>query len=242
MKQGLLGAVTALTLLTAGCTTTTPTPGAQVFAAASLSTVGTELAKAYRAEHPGAEITFHFAGSSALVRQIDEGAPVDLFISADRTTMDKALELEEFAGAPAEVIATNHLVLATAAGNPAGITELADITDALVARCAPEVPCGTLTEQVLDGAGVELGRSSEEANVSDVAMKVATGVVDAGFIYSTDARALDSAAVIDLPSSNEYPMAVSATGRENEVAVDFARFLSSAQAQGILAGYGFGTD
>ena len=252
MKQGLrqtLGTGAALVLLTAGLSgcTATQSDTAHIFAAASLGPAGEELSNTFLAANPGAEITFHFAGSSALLRQIAEGAPADMFISADRVTMSRALELDEFAGATAEVIATNQLVLVTSEGNPGQITELADLSDALVAVCAPEVPCGTLTTQALDAAGVELSRSSGEANVSDVATKISTGAVDAGFVYSTDARSLGMAGevtVLELAgvSANEYPMALSAAGRDNEVAVAFAQFLSSAQARGILAGYGFGTE
>lgn len=248
MKQGLRSGA-ALVLLTAclsGCTTT-ESETAHIFAAASLGPAGEELSNTFLAANPGAEITFHFAGSSALLRQIAEGAPADMFISADRVTMSRALELDEFAGATAEVIATNQLVLVTSEGNPGQITELADLSDALVAVCAPEVPCGTLTTQALDAAGVELSRDSEEANVSDVATKISTGAVDAGFVYSTDVRSLGAAGgitVIELAGvgANEYPLVLSAAGRDNEVAVAFAQFLSSAQARGILAGYGFGTE
>lgn len=247
MKQGLStgAALVMLAVALSGCAPSDPGT-AHIFAAASLGNVGGELADAFMDTHPEAEIIFNFAGSSALVRQIDEGAPADMFISADQATMSTALELDEFAGAQAQVIATNHLVLATAEGNPGGITELADLADALVAVCAPQVPCGTLSTQALEHAGLELGRSSEEANVADVSRKVSTAAVDAGFIYSTDAHSLGATSditVIELEGlrPNEYPMVLSTAGSDNEVAVEFARFLTTDQARGILAGYGFGT-
>lgn len=248
MKQGiryLLGGATALAVGfgMAGCA---DPETATVFAAASLTTVGEELATAFTAEHPDAEVIFNFAGSSALVRQMNEGAPADLFISADVATMDKALELSEFSGSQSQIIATNRLVLVTADGNPAGITELADITDALIASCAPAVPCGTITGHALEHAGVELGLNSEEANVSDVATKISTGAVDAGFIYATDARALGMSqdnTLIELEGiqANEYPMALTTSGRDNATAQAFAQFLGTDNAREILTRHGFGT-
>ncbi len=250
MKQALrhvLGAITALVagFTTSGCTNSDTT--ATVFAAASLAPVGEELTAAFTQEHPGADIVFNFAGSSALLRQIGEGAPSDLFISADIATMDSALKLAEFAGSDTTVIATNRLVLVTADGNPGGITELAHITDNLIARCAPEVPCGTLTGQALAHAGVQPGTSSEEANVAAVSTKIATGAVDAGFVYSSDAQSLahtQDNVIIELAGiePNEYPMSLTSSGRDNEVARAFAGFLSSPRARDILANHGFHTN
>lgn len=259
MKQGFrfilsIPVLLVAVFLLAGCLSSDSGSGsdrdsgtAHVFAAASLGTVGEHLAETFAEDHPDAEIVFNFAGSAALVRQLGEGAPADLFISADGATMDKALALEEFTSSEVEVIATNRLVLATADGNPAQIRELADITDHLIAICAPEVPCGALATTALEHAGVDLATSSEEANVNDVTTKIATGAVDAGFIYSTDAQALGSTrdiTVIELDGTppNDYPAALTTRGRDNDVAGAFAEFLTSESAQGILAGYGFGTD
>ena len=259
MKQGLkqgfrlalcIVAPAAAMFALAGCATpdTDSGPGsAHVFAAASLSTVGEQLADTFAEEHPDAEIMFNFAGSSALVRQMGEGAPADLFISADVANMDNALELEEFTGAEVEIIATNRLVLVTAEGNPGQITGLTDITDRPVAICAPEVPCGALATQALDHAGVELNSRSAEANVTDVATKIATGAVDAGFLYSTDAQALSrtqdiTGIELDGIEPNESPAALTTEGQDNEVAGAFAEFLTSEKARVSLADYGFGTD
>ncbi|BAU94592.1 ABC transporter periplasmic component [Corynebacterium suranareeae] len=220
---------------------------ASVFAAASLTNVAEDLAAAFNEENPDAQLEFNFAGSSALVRQISEGAPSDLFISADIANMDDALALPEFSGATSQVIATNKLVLVTADGNPGEISELSDVSDSLVAICAPEVPCGTITHEALDYANIELSTSSEEANVADVATKISTGAVDAGFVYQTDAQSLAKTqdnTVIELEGidANEYPMALTTSGEDNEVAKAFAEFLTSDRAKEILASYGFGTN
>lgn len=262
MYQGIRRALFGLATLTAGislvsCTTsanvnadiaaTEASGTAQVFAAASLSAVAEDLATAFKDSNPDSNLVFNFAGSSALVRQIEEGAPADVFISADLANMDKALALPEFANASPQVIATNKLVLVTADGNPADITSLSDVSDSLVAICAPEVPCGTITHEALDHENISLSRSSEEANVSDVTTKISTGAVDAGFVYQTDAQQLATTqdnTVIELDGieANSYPLALTTSGSSNETAVAFAEFLRSERAKEILASYGFGSN
>ena len=231
----------------------------QVFAAASLNNAGDELAEAFAEEHgdgdgDGVDIRYNFAGSSALVQQIEQGADADLFISADEKNMGDALALDAFDGAEPEVIATNQLVLATAPGNPANITALDDLAttaDARLAVCADGVPCGTLAHELLDEKGYDLANwtVSEEANVSDVATKVSTGEVDAGFMYATDAMALqknsgEEITVVELDDDlepNAYPAALTVDGQGNEVAGEFLEWLSSDTARGILETYGFDT-
>lgn len=220
----------------------------QLFAAASLGAVGDELIAAYRQENPQVSITATYAGSSQLVTQMVEGATPDLLITADSTTMNQALEkVEELATATPETIATNALVLATAPGNPAAIDSLDDLAapGVLTAICAEQVPCGRLAHQELTRQGVELATSTEEANVSAVSTKVATGQVDAGFIYSTDATAISATediTVIDLPDleRNAYPLALTATGQAKASAQDFANWLATSEkAAQILTAYGF---
>lgn len=225
----------------------------QLFAAASLGAVGDELIAAYRQENPQVSITATYAGSSQLVTQMVEGATPDLLITADSTTMNQALEkVEELAAATPETIATNALVLATAPGNPAAIDSLDDLAapGVLTAICAEQVPCGRLAHQELSRQDVELATSTEEANVSAVSTKVATGQVDAGFIYSTDATAISATAisatdditVITLPQveRNAYPLALTSSGQGKESAQNFANWLVTSEvAAQILADYGF---
>ncbi|WHS50912.1 molybdate ABC transporter substrate-binding protein [Rothia sp. SD9660Na] len=220
----------------------------QLFAAASLGAVGDELIAAYRQENPQVSITATYAGSSQLVTQMVEGTTPDLLITADSTTMDQALEkVEELAAATPETIATNALVLATAPGNPAAIDSLDDLAapGVLTAICAEQVPCGRLAHQELTRQGVAPATSTEEANVSAVATKVATGQVDAGFIYSTDATAIsatDDITVITLPQveRNAYPLALTSSGQGKESAQNFANWLTtSGAAAQILTDYGF---
>ncbi|MGP9722459.1 molybdate ABC transporter substrate-binding protein [Corynebacterium sp. AOP40-9SA-29] len=251
---GAGGLVLAAACSTSGSDGSEPS-SVQVFAAASLNNAGDELAEAFADEQgDDADITYNFAGSSALVQQIDQGADADVFISADEKNMDDALALDAFDGAEPEVIATNQLVLATAPGNPANITALDDLAttaDARLAICADGVPCGTLAHQLLEDKGYDLANwtVSEEANVSDVATKVSTGEVDAGFMYATDAMALqknssEDITVVELDEDlepNAYPAALTVDGQDNETAVEFLEWLSSDTARGILETYGFDT-
>lgn len=225
-----------------------------VFAAASLKNAGDDLAEAFAADgHEGATVTWNYAGSSKLVQQIDQGADADLFISADEANMEAAQDLDEFEDADPQVIATNRLVLATAPGNLGSITDLNDLktNDKLrIALCADGVPCGTLTHEYLEDQGITLKAPTEEANVSDVSTKVATGDVDAGFIYSTDAQAMQKnlketqgrVIVLDIPGieDNRYPAALTSDGEENETATEFLEWLQTDKAREILAEYGFG--
>ena len=225
----------------------------RVFAAASLSVAGDDLQQAFAAEHDGQQIEWNFAGSSALVRQIEQGSPADAFISADEKNMDKALQLPEFSnvtdrGEPRGV-ATNQLVLAVAENPKTEINSLEDLAKgARVAICAPEVPCGTLAHEALKKADtpIELQNPSEEANVSNVATKVATGQVDAGFIYAYDAAAIQRQGTkittlqVEHVAPNRYPAASTDAGAENAKAVEFVRWLATPTAQRILAEHGFG--
>ncbi|WP_130839728.1 molybdate ABC transporter substrate-binding protein [Corynebacterium neomassiliense] len=263
----------AVVLLLSGCTNsqrdssgTSPASAAQdgqdgqedaavtVFAAASLKNVGDELAAAFVADgHPGARITWNYAGSSKLVQQIGQGAEADLFISADEENMAEARKLDEFRDADPVVVATNRLVLATAPGNPGSLTSLDDLKtdrELRIALCADGVPCGTLAHRYLDSAGVTLESPTEEANVSDVSTKVSAGDVDAGFIYSTDAQALQKnlrpdqgkVETFDIPGieDNRYPAALTTGGSQNRTAQEFLDWLTTDRARSILAGYGFG--
>lgn len=226
----------------------------RVFAAASLSVAGDDLLEIYAAEHDDQQIEWNFAGSSALVRQIEQGSPADAFISADEKNMDKALKLPEFSNVTdreePRIVATNQLVLAVAENPKTEISSLADLAKgARVAICAPEVPCGTLAHEALEKAGrapIKLQNPSEEANVSNVATKVATGQVDAGFIYASDAAAIQrqGTKITTLPityvAPNKYPAASTDAGAENSKAAEFVRWLATPSAQRILAEHGFG--
>lgn len=205
--------LSALLLGLAGCgpaTSSTSQPERRtltVFAAASLREVFTELGELFEADHPGVTVTFNFGGSSDLVAQLVQGAPADVFASADAPTMDKLVAADLNAINPSE-FASNTLVIVTPTDNPAGITSLADLDRAELdlVLCAPEVPCGAAAQKVEAAADLDLRPVSEEQSVKDVLAKVVAGEADAGLVYVTDARAAgDAVRTITFAEAEQAP-------------------------------------
>lgn len=141
-------------------------------------------------------VTTVIAGSSALVAQLAAGAEADVLMTANATTMERAVSEGSVRGEPA-LIAANSLVLATAAGNPAGVAGLADLArgDLLIGLCAVEVPCGALAQRALGEAQVTPAPDTLESNVRALATKLSLGELDAGLVYATDARVTGLATV-----------------------------------------------
>jgi len=217
-----------------------------VFAAASLKATFTELADDFEAANPGTIVELNFAGSSDLVTQITEGAPADVFASADTKNMAKVTEAALADGAPVD-FATNTLEIAVPPGNPAGIESFADLAraDAKVVVCAPAVPCGAATSTVETATGVDIAPVSEESSVTDVLGKVASGEADAGLVYVTDVIAAgDTVEGIAFDESGEavntYPIAALRDSASPAVARAFVAFVASAAGQRVLADAGFG--
>ena len=217
-----------------------------VFAAASLTAAFTELGDAFTAANPDVEVTFNFAGSSDLVAQISDGAPVDVFASADFANMSKLTDAGLAAGEPA-TFATNAAEIVVEPGNPldiAGVADLAD-SDLIVVLCAPEVPCGAYAERVVANAGITVTPSSYEENVKAVVTKVTLGEADAGIVYRTDVIAAgDAAQGVPIPDDinvvAEYPIALVADAPNAAGAQAFIDFVLGPAGQGIVAAYGFG--
>ena len=172
-----------------------------VFAAASLKKTFTDIGEQFKTDNPGASVEFSFAGSSDLVTQLTQGAPADVFASADTKNMDKAAQAGLLARDPVN-FASNTLTIAVAPGNPKKIASFKDLTQQglNVVVCAPQVPCGSATQKVEQATGVTLNPVSEESSVSDVLNKVTTGQADAGVVYVTDAiGAGDKVAAVAFP-------------------------------------------
>jgi molybdate transport system substrate-binding protein len=217
-----------------------------VFAATSLTESFTEIGEAFTAANPEATATFSFDASSALVQQIIEGAPADVFASADTANMDKLTEAD-LNGAEPVVFATNLLTIIVAPDNPLGIAGVEDLAnpDIKVVVCAPEVPCGNYANQIFTAAGVEVTPVSLEENVRGVATKVIEGEADAGIVYVTDVIAAgDDADMVEISEDinvvAEYPIAGVAASEYPEVDQTFIDFVLGDEGQAILAEYGFG--
>ncbi|KRE79274.1 molybdate ABC transporter substrate-binding protein [Arthrobacter sp. Soil763] len=217
-----------------------------VFAAASLKAPFTELARDFEAGHPGTTVTLSFAGSADLATQLSQGAPADVFASADAKNMAKVLDAGLVEGTPRN-FASNVLALAVPPANPADIASFADLArpGVRVVVCAAQVPCGAAARTVQAAAGVTLKPVSEESSVTDVLGKVTSGEADAGLVYVTDVRSAGSKVKeIPFPESaaavNRYPIAALKNGREADLADAFTAEVTGDRGQKILAGAGFG--
>jgi molybdate transport system substrate-binding protein len=217
-----------------------------VFAAASLKPAFTAIGEQFTTAHPGSQIEFSFAGSADLVTQLTQGAPADIFASADTTTMDRAATAGLLSGAPVD-FAANTLEIVVAPGNPKGVTSVKDLAQPglLVVTCAPQVPCGSATRTVQRAAGVALNPVSEESQVTDVLNKVRSGQADAGLVYVTDVIAAgDAVTGVAFPESaaavNTYPVALLKDSPHPDLARTFIDLVTGAAGQQILAGFGFG--
>ncbi|MFI2296814.1 molybdate ABC transporter substrate-binding protein [Isoptericola sp. NPDC019571] len=215
-----------------------------VFAAASLKGSFEDLAEQFEAAHDGVDVQLSFAGSSDLVAQIQQGAPADVFASADTANMDKLVG-DDLVTDPRD-FATNTLEIAVPPGNPAGVESLQDLAspDVKLLLCAPEVPCGAASAKVADAAGLDLRPVSEEQSVTDVLGKVIAGEADAGLVYVTDvAAAGDDVEGVELPEASEavntYPIAPVADAEQAELAQEFVDLVLSDDGRRTLAGFGF---
>ncbi len=216
-----------------------------VFAAASLKKTFTELGAKFEDSHPGVVVTFSFAGSSDLVTQLQQGAPADVFASADTKNMDKATADNLVEGSPVN-FASNTLEIVVPAGNPAKISTLKDLTSPAVKLvvCAPEVPCGSATKKVATSAHLTLKPVSEESSVTDVLNKVQTGEADAGLVYVTDVEGAGGTVTgIPFPESsaavNVYPIAVLAGSKNKKLAQEFTALVAGPDGQKVLSSAGF---
>jgi molybdate transport system substrate-binding protein len=252
--------VTALVLLLAGCggsadegAAAAPGPSTAelggtltVFAAASLTDVFTDLGEQFEADHPALDVRFNFAGSSALATQLTQGAPADVFASANEAQM--AVVTDAGLADDPQVFAANVLQIAVPAGNPAGVTGLADLAreDLTIAVCASQVPCGAAAEDVLAAAGVTAAPDTLEEDVRAALTKVELGEVDAALVYTTDVTAAgDAVEGIDVPEAeqavNDYPIAALADAPNPEAAAAFVELVRSEEGQQALADAGFRT-
>jgi molybdate transport system substrate-binding protein len=216
-----------------------------VFAAASLTDAFTEIGEAFMTEFPESNVILNFAASSELVAQINEGAPADVFASADQNNMTKLTDTGNNGAEPA-VFATNTLEVIVGPGNPEGVTSVADLEnpDLIVVTCAPEVPIGAYTAEVFTKAGVTVTPASFEENVKGIVTKVTLGEADAGVVYKTDVTAAgDKAEGVEIPAElnivAEYPLVVAKDAPNAEASQAFVDFVLSKQGQKTLASYGF---
>lgn len=250
----------------AACSASTPPEGAErapveltVLAASSLTDAFAEIADLFEARNPGVRVLMNFAGSSELATQLAEGAPADLFASANMQQMQSAMGAGRITGEAVPFL-SNSLAVIVPADNPAGVETLADLANPGVRliSAAPGVPIRDFTEQVLQKAEADPGYGpdfaervmdnlvSEEANVRQLAAKVALGEADAGIVYKSDVTAdiAGQVSAVSIPDAINivavYPIAVIDDSAHAGLAQAFIDLVLSDEGQAVLARRGFG--
>ncbi len=254
----------AMGLVPAWAQSSTATPEASsgnsltIFAASSLTDAFNEIAANFKAANPGSDITFNYGGSSTLATQLGQGAPADIFASANNAQMAVAQKAGRIAGTPV-TFARNRLVLIVPADNPAHIQTLHDVASAGVklVLAAKGVPVRDYTETMLKALAADSTYGdayatafranvvSEESNVRDVSSKVALGEADAGFVYRTDVTPdiASKVMVIQIPDLYNtiatYPIALTNDSANAALARKFVDYVLSADGQKVLTEWNF---
>lgn len=223
-----------------------------VFAASSLTEAFEDMAAAFEANYQGAEVVLNFAGSSTLSAQIVQGAPADVFASANGAQMQALAEEGLVAGEPKDFAGNRLVVIASADSAVDSVEDLA-MQGTKVVLAGPEVPVGAYARNVLQKLGADYGADfqaqveanlvSEEPNVRQAAAKVELGEADAAIVYATDAAVLKTVKLIDIPDSANslasYPIAVLKDASQQDLAQRFVEFVLSDEGQAVLAEHGF---
>lgn len=230
-----------------------------VFAAASLTEVFTELAQQFEAENPGSTVILNFAGSQQLAHQLSQGAPADIFASANNRQMEAAIQIGRVKEGSQQIFAQNKLVVIYPIDNPAGIHTLKDLArpGQRLIVAAPEVPVGQYAQSFLQAAaadpefgpefrdGVVDNIVSYEENVRAVLSKVRLGEADAGIVYASDVSGELNSQVgtIEIPDRlnqvASYPIAPIKNSNQPELAQTFIDLLLSNLGQEIISSFGF---
>ncbi len=272
MRASLLLLVALVGMVLAGCavqlitpTRDAATPAAQqenrelvIFAASSLTDALDALTAAFVAQTPGVTVVTNYAGSSSLAAQLLEGAPADLFAPANLDQMETVAAAGLLASEP-RLFTGNRLTVIVPADNPAAVSSWRDLArpDVRLVLAIPGVPVRAYTDELLaalreDPAfgptfvdAVYANVVSEEANVRQVAAKIALGEADAGLVYASDVTSQLSEAVAELALPDgysitaAYPLALLTAAREPEAAAAFIDFVLSEAGQSILQQWGF---
>jgi molybdate transport system substrate-binding protein len=231
----------------------------QVFAAASLAEPFNEMGRIFESAHPGVEVMFNFAGSQALAQQLIQGAPVDVFASANMAQVQNIVDGDRAADGTPRVFATNRLVLIVPADNPGEIQRLQDLAKSglRLVLAAKEVPVGQYSLEFIQKAdgdadfppgfadAVLENVVSYEDNVKAVLAKVRLGEADGGIVYASDASSASAEhiGVLEIPAhlnvKAQYPIIMISESLNPLQASAWIDFVLSPQGQAILAKFGF---
>jgi molybdate transport system substrate-binding protein len=233
-----------------------PTGALTVFAAASLTEAFTEIGKHLETAYPGLRILYNFGGSPTLRTQLEQGAPADVFVSADAVQMERAKKHGVVQG-ETPIFAKNRLVVIVPRDNPGKVFVFQDLAKPglKLALATPRVPVGNYSRQALSKANAEYGADfapralrnvvSEEENVKQVVTKVQLGEADAGMVYVSDITSKVSKAVLMLQIPDvynqiaTYPIALTQGIRNRTAAEAFLHFVLAPEGQVILKAHNF---
>lgn len=226
-----------------------------VLAASSLTEAFTKIEARFEERHPDADVVLSFGSSSAVVTQIQQGAPADVVATADEASMERLVDRGHVAPDsssdrsgehPYTVFVRNRLEIAVAPGNPLGIESLADTLepDVTLVLCAPEVPCGKYALEAYDRAGLDVPDGPTGASAKDTITKVALGEADAAVVYVTDVQAArDDVDGVEIAEGENvlaaYPIAPVVGGPNAAGAKAFIQLVLGKPGQRILRAAGF---
>jgi len=278
MNKKQLFLLTIIILLISGCTATQPSavPSPEsltaqpqsspelsgkitVMAAASLTESFSQIGVLFEGQYPGTSLVFNFAGSQQLAQQIAQGAPADVFASANQKQMDVVVETSRVDKENTKLFVKNRLILIYPDDNPGHITNLTDLASPglKIVLAAHEVPAGQYSLELLakasqdDAYGADyqdkvlLNVVSYEDNIKAVLTKVSLGEADAGIVYSSDTSEESAKSIkrIDIPDELNviatYPISVINDSANLKLANAFVDLVLSKEGQEILAKYGF---
>jgi len=276
IRRGLIASIglIAIAIDASGCTTgalsspatsaaasrpagaSAPPASLTVFAAASLKAALVRAVEAYRTANPGTTITVSTDSSAALETKIEQGAPADVFLSADTTNPQKLVD-RGLASGSIVTIATNHLTVIVPTSNPASIASPADLAKpgVKIVAAGDTVPitkyAGQLVANLAQVAGYPAGFAaayaanivSREDNVAAVITKIELGEGDAAIVYSTDAKTSTAIQTVDVPAAANvvatYGGVVVRASASQVAAASFLAWLAGPDGQAILATFGF---
>ena len=222
-----------------------------VSAAASLTQAFQDIGTQFENQNPGTKVKFNFGASGALMQQIANGAPVDVFASADTDTMDKAVVKGVVAAVDVKVFTTNKLVVIVPLLSKTALQQLADLKKPDIKRIAmgtpASVPAGHYAQGSLEKAGLWNEVKDKVINTTNVRQAldyVSRDEVDAGFVYASDAQLMQDKVKVAMQVTTltpiQYPIAPVVGGANKNLSVKFIQFLQSPLAQATLKKYGFG--
>ncbi len=222
-----------------------------VSAAASLTNAFPEIGQIFEKQHPGSKVIFNFAASGPLLQQIAQGAPVDVFASADEKTMNQAQEKGLIVPASRKNFVSNVLVLIAPQDSKLAVSGLKDLAKPEVKRVGlgnpVSVPVGRYAKEALTQAGLWEALQPKlimGESVRQVLDYVSRGEVDAGFVFATDAAiAKGKVKVVAEVQGHQpivYPVALVAASKKQALGEEFIKLLESPEGMVILKKYGFG--